>query len=102
MLQLLNAPQGQRFYPTLRTWSLSPRGGLVESTPRGADILEHIVKNEGGNLQVLDTEWAEASNHFGLDDTQFLGDPATRCVVVAAYRRVTLATPTLDDNDIGL
>jgi hypothetical protein len=98
--QLLNTPQGQRFYPTLRSWSLSVRGGLVVAAPRGDDIAIDAI----GEFEPIDAEWATVSAHFKMDIDQFPGDDAMRRVVIASYRRLNgYQRPVVDgDDDIGL
>jgi len=88
LLVLLNAPVIARLFPTLRTWRLSPRGGLVDAPTRGAETVEEDSPLGPVQVPLSLGGWPEAAARFGFDPDQFPGDDALKRVVIAALQRL--------------
>lgn len=104
LLALLNTPATARLFPTLRTWTLTPRGGMAQATTRGTEELNIDDGNAFDPQDAPDDLWLAAAEHFNLDADQFSGDDAMRRVVISAHRRLldakgVTAGSTLGDND---
>ena len=101
LLSVLNSPSTARFFPTLRTWRLTARGGMEDTATRGT---EPEVCEEGpvaggyvpvAASPVLLGDWSRAAARFNMDEDQYPRDDAMKRVVISAYYRLLASEDVL-------